>query len=121
MELTNSVEGDIEFALYTAIRDTISANIDAEIAAKPDVPLPFPKEELIDKILQKNFDQLEESVYKTLGPNGTIYLTGTWLMRPLLYEGKMISTMDYLKKCVDTSNIVFLPQKDGAELRKEIW
>ena len=63
MELTETGENDIEFALFSALETTISANVDAEIAAKPECPLPFPKENLVNKILQKNLDQLEQSLY----------------------------------------------------------
>lgn len=121
MELWKSSESDVEFALYTALEATITANIEAEIATKAEGPLPFPKEELIRKILQKNIDQLEESLYLTLGEDGKVYLAGAWLMRPVLHEGNLISTMDYLKAVVDTKNIVFLPDKTGAQVRKEIW
>lgn len=116
---TNSIENDIEFAMYSALEATISANIDAEIAAKGK--LPFPKEILVNKIIQKNIDQLEESLYMTLGKDGKTYLAGPWLMRPLLHEGKMIPTMEYLKKAVDCTNVVFVPEKSGAELREELW
>ena len=119
-ESTESVESDIEFAMYSALEATISSNVDAEVAAKGG-NLPFPKEVLVSKIIQKNMDQLEEELYMTLGRDGKVYLAGSWLMRPLLYEGKMIPTMDYLKKVVDTSNVIFVPGKTGADLRKEIW
>lgn len=121
MELLQSAQSDIEFAMYTALEATISANVNAEIAAKGGGDLPFPKDELVKKIVQKNMDQLEEALYITLGYDGKTYLAGNWLMRPLLHEGKLIPTMDYLKKVVDTTDIVFIPNKTGAEIRKEIW
>lgn len=117
----DSIEVDIELAMFSALEATVTANVNAEIASKGGGDLPFPKEELVKKIVQKNMDQLEESLYLTLGHDGKIYLAGPWLMRPLLYEGKLIPTMEYLKKAVDTTNIVFVPNKTGLELRKEIW
>lgn len=121
MELTESSEGDVEFAIYSALEATISANVDAEIAAKPDAPLPFPKEVLVNRILQKNIDQLEESLYLTRGYDGTVYLAGGWLMRPVMLDGKSVSTMEYIRQMVDTSNVVFAPDKTGAEIRREVW
>ncbi|MBQ7539226.1 MAG: hypothetical protein IJT42_09690 [Treponema sp.] len=121
MELTESKETDIEFALYTALKETISANVDAEITSRGNSPPPFPKETLVEKIIQKNFDELEKSVYMTRGRDGKLYLTGSWLMRPVLHQGKMIPTMEYLKLVIDTSDIVFAPEKNGAELRKSLW
>lgn len=120
MELTESIESDIEFAMYSALRETISANIDAEIAAKGS-PLPFPKETLLSKIIQKNLDELESKLYITLGKDGIVYLAGSWLMRPILHEGKMIPTMEYLKKVVDCSKVIFEPNKTGSEIRAELW
>lgn len=123
MELTESkesVESDIEFAMYSALEATISSNVDAEVASKGG-KLPFPKEVLVSKIIQKNMDQLEEELYMTLGRDGKVYLAGPWLMRPLLHEGKMVPTMDYLKSVVDTTNVIFVPNKTGADLRKELW
>ena len=121
MEINESIESEIVFAMASALEATISANIDAEIAAKGGGELPFPKEVLLNRILQKNMDQLEESLFMTLGKDGKVYLAGQWLMRPLLYKGKMISTMDYLKQAVDSTNIIFVPNKTGAEIRSEIW
>ena len=120
MELTDSIENDIEFAMYSALEATISANVDSEVAAKGG-PLPFPKEELVKKIIQQNLDKLEESLYITRGKDGKIYLAGDWLMRPVLHEGKMIPMMEYLKQAVDTTDVIFVPNKTGAGLRKEIW
>ncbi|MBR1405110.1 MAG: hypothetical protein IJ558_13145 [Treponema sp.] len=121
MELTDSIENDIQFALAAALEATITANVETEIASKPNAPLPFPKEVLVNKILQKNIDQLEESLYMTRGKDGKIYLAGVWLMRPLLHDGNLIPTMEYLKKVLNSENIVFIPNKTGAEVRKEIW
>ena len=120
METTESVENDIEFAMYSALEATISANVDAEIASKGG-KLPFPKDVLVNKIIQENIDRLEESLYITIGKDGKLYLAGGWLMRPLLHEGKMTPTMEYLKKAVDCTNVVFVPNKTGAELRAELW
>ena len=121
MELTDSSEGDIEFAIFSALEATITASVEAELSSKPNVPLPFPKEVLINRILQKNIDQLEKDLYMTLGHDGKVYLAGIWLMRPVLYEGKMIPIIEYLKKTVDISNIIFIPDKTGIEVRQEIW
>lgn len=120
MEFTETIESDIEFAMYSALEATISANIDAEIAAKGS-PLPFPKENLLKKIIQKNMDELESNLYITLGKDGKAYLAGGWLMRPVLHEGKMIPTMEYLKKAVDCSKVIFIPNKTGQEVRAELW
>lgn len=121
MELSeSSIENEIEFAMYSALEATISANVDQEVAAKGG-SLPFPKEVLVNKIIQKNIDELEANLYITRGKDGKIYLAGGWLMRPLLHEGKMITTMDYIKKAVDCTNVVFVPNKTGAELREELW
>ena len=116
----DSLENDIEFAMYSALEATISANVDQEIVSK-GAQLPFPKEVLVNKIIQKNIDELESNLYITRGKDGKIYLAGGWLMRPLLHEGKMIPTMDYIKKAVDCTNVVFVPNKTGKELREELW
>lgn len=121
MELTENIESEIEFALFSAIEATITANVEAEIASKPNAPLPFPKEVLVNNILQKNMDGLEKSLYMTRGHDRKLYLAGPWLMKPLLCEGNLVPTIDYLKKVVDCTNVVFLPEKSGAELRAELW
>lgn len=123
MELTDSSQSDIEFAIFSALEETITANVNAEIASKTKTgsPLPFPKEVLINRIIQKNIDQLEENLYMTLGHDGKVYLAGDWLMRPFLHDGKLIPTIDYLKEHVDTTNVVFLPEKTGKEVRAELW
>ena len=121
MELTDSPSGDIEFAIFSALEATIRHNVEAEIEAKKDAPLPFPKDVLVNKILQKNMDQLEAAVYITLGYDGKVYLAGDWLMRPVASGDRFIPMIEYLKQTVDTKNIVFCPQKSGAEIRNEIW
>jgi len=113
-------ENDIEFAIYSMLEVTISHNIDMELAKGKD-KLPFPKEELIGKIIRKNMDALEASLYLTRGKDRKIYLAGDWLMRPVFYEGKMISSIEYLKIVLNTENIVFCPDKSGTEVRKDIW
>ena len=120
MEFTESIESDIEFAMYSALEATISANIDAELTTRGG-ELPFPKEILLKKIIQKNMDDLEANLYVTLGKDRKAYLAGDWLMRPVLHEGKMIPTMEYLKKAVDCANVIFIPNKTGSEVRAELW
>ena len=59
MELSeSSIENEIEFAMYSALEATISANVDQEVAAKGG-SLPFPKEVLVNKIIQQNIEEIE--------------------------------------------------------------
>ena len=113
---------EIECVIYDMLERTISKAIDDELNKDGALTLIIAKETMLKNILSRNIDGLEEQQYMTVGPEGKTYLCGSWLMRPVLAEdGSFISTMDYIKSKIDYSNIVFLPNKTGVDLRKELW
>ena len=113
---------EIECVIYDMLERTISKAIDDELNKDGAPTLIIAKEKMLKNILSRNIDGLEEQQYMTVGPEGKTYLCGSWLMRPVLTEdGSFISTMDYIKSKIDYSNIVFLPNKTGVDLRKELW
>ncbi|MBQ3965680.1 MAG: hypothetical protein II684_02465 [Treponema sp.] len=113
---------EIECVIYDMLERTISKAIDDELNKDGAPTLIIAKEKMLKNILSRNIDGLEEQQYMTVGPEGKTYLCGSWLMRPVLAEdGSFISTMDYIKSKIDYSNIVFLPNKTGVDLRKELW
>ena len=113
---------EIECVIYDMLKKTISKAIDDELKKEDAPPLIVSKDIMLKNILIRNIEGLEEQQYMTAGPEGKTYLCGIWLMRPVLTEdGSYISTMDYLKANLDTTNIVFIPNKSGIDLRKELW
>ncbi len=113
---------EIECVIYDMLERTISKAIDDELNKDGALTLIIAKETMLKNILSRNIDGLEEQQYMTVGPEGKTYLCGSWLMRPVLAEdGSFISTIDYIKSKIDYSNIVFLPNKTGVDLRKELW
>ena len=113
---------EVQCVIYEMLQNTISKAIDDELK-KPDAPpLMISKEIMLKNILAKNIDSLEDQQYLTVGPEGKTYLCGTWLMRPVIMpDGSFISTMDYIKSHMDCSNLIFLPNKTGIDMRKEMW
>lgn len=112
---------DIECIIYDALKATISQSIDAEMEKDDNAPI-IAKEAMLKNILSRNIDGLEEEQYLTVGAEGKLYLCGSWLMRSVLStDGTMKPMLEHIKQTTDCTNIVFLPNKTGAELRKELW
>ena len=113
---------EIECVIYEMLEKTISKAIDKELKKDGTPPLLLSKDIMLKNILSRNIDGLEEQQYMTVGPEGKTYLCGSWLMRSVLNDdGSYISTMEYIKAKADCTNIVFLPNKTGIDLRKELW
>ncbi len=113
---------EIECLIYDMLEKTISKAVDDELHKDGETPLIIAKETMIKNILAHNIDGLEEQQYMTVGPEGKTYLCGSWLMRPVLTDdGSYIPTMDYIKAKTDCTNIIFLPNKTGIDMRKELW
>jgi len=120
-ELCIDTEFDIFSVLYDALKNTISRNIEAEVKQNGGDDF-LQIETMLKKILTFNMYRMtDEDCSVTKGPENTVYLCGGWLRRPLFFEGKMISTMEYLQLLLKDKKIVYYPDKDGAEFRKEIW
>ncbi len=111
---------EIECEMYRVLKDTISIAIDRE---KNNRKMNFvvPKERILENLVCYNLFMMEESCAITLGPDNRLYLCGSWLMRPVLSDGKMIPMMNHLKKKIDTKNLVFCPAEEGSTMRKELW
>lgn len=112
---------DIECIIYNALYNTISQAISEEIEKDGSAPI-IDKEVMLKNILSRNIDGLEEQQYMTEGPEGKVYLCGSWLMRSVLSTNGELKPMgEHIKSLADCTNIVFLPNKTGSELRKELW
>lgn len=113
---------EVQCVIYEMLQTTISKAIDDELKKVDAPPLMISKEIMLKNILARNIDSLEDQQYLTIGPEGKTYLCGSWLMRPVITpDGSFISTMDYIKAHMDCSNLIFLPNKTGIDMRKEMW
>ncbi|MBQ0052672.1 MAG: hypothetical protein KBT11_11520 [Treponema sp.] len=116
---------NIRSAIYEALENTISDAIDKEMQSKPknpNEPVP-PKAMILKKVLEKNFEVLEDECFLTTGPDNKIYVCGQWLFRPILWNGNMISMMEHLKSRLNLpeDKIIFIPTESGVEVRKRLW
>ncbi len=109
---------EVVFLMADILRETISRGIDEEANGGK---LPIPKEILLNKIFDVNLSRFDEECYITTGPEGKIYLAGSWLMRPLFFKGRMVPTMFFIEDHFDSSKVEMIPEKTGVELRKELW
>ena len=127
-QLAIDVDFDIQYNIYLALRNTISQAIDAEMQKdKKSGRAPMIQKELIlTNFLAHNIDLADEECYITHGPDGKIYLCGSWLLRPVTQEKKSVPMMEYLQSAlaaanVNTEKLMFRPHRTGVEMRKELW
>ena len=123
------VSCEIMMLLYDLPTPTIMKGIDREFRRqnKNNASNDIPKAKILQKMLSINMDRIEEDMYITPGENGRTYLTGEWLLRPLLFRGKMMPTIYALKiafaenENLRDKEIVFIPKMTGLEFRKTRW
>ncbi len=110
---------DVMLLIADILSETIKRTIEEESEGN-DGP-PIPKELLLRKALAMNLSKFEEDCNLTTGPDGKIYLAGSWLMRPVYYRGRMIPMMFFLEENLDPDKIDMIAEKTGSELRKILW
>ena len=113
---------DIEILVQNVLRNTISTAIEGQMEKMPQKHQTLiPKDIMLENILAYNMDILEDQCYITTGANGKLFLCGNWLLRPVLYDGKSVSMMEYLKFNLTFDDVEFLPYRDAIEFRKKNW
>lgn len=112
---------DVEILVYEALKNTISNAIDGAVNTPASQQTIIPKHAMLQNIVSYNMDNLEDSCYMTTGADGTLFLCGAWLLRPVVCDGGSMTMMEYLKSRLSSGGIEFLPGRDGAEFRKSRW
>lgn len=110
---------EIMLLIADILSDTIKRTIEEESEGN-DGP-PIPEEILLQKSLAMNIDKFIEDCNLTTGPDGKIYLAGSWLMRPVYYRGRMIPMMFFLEENLDPEKFDMIAEKTGPDLRQILW
>ena len=118
------IDFDVEYAILCALRETIGHNIDEQRGK--DNNLLVSRETILSNFIVYNMDKMEEECFCTQGADGKVYACGEWLGRPVRYENKMITTMDYIiisltRRNINMDKLVFCPGISGADMRKKMW
>ncbi len=121
-DLHIDIDLDVEHAIFEALRETIGSSISAQW----DKRSPLSKETILKNFLVYNMDKMEEECFCTQGADGKVYACGSWLLRPVRYNDKMIPMMDYIiislaRRKINTDKLIFCPGVSGIEMRKKLW
>lgn len=123
------LETDLFLIMYENLRNTIGKAIDDADKGSEGTSI-IPKEIMLSNIVEFNLSKLEDMRAFTLATDGKLHLCGNFLMRPFLVKlpdgsERMIPTMFILQEKLASMHkadkVVFEPEKDGIEFRKQIW